>query len=83
MSDVHKLTEHLLPGEVEPALVEALEELLEQAKRGELTALAWASVRTNNYISNGWEGAGGTLFPLGAAVMCLQTRYANLMIESD
>ena len=81
MSDIHKLTERLLPGETNTDLVDALERLTEQARKGEITAVAWACTKTNGHVANGWEGAGGTMFPLGAAIMTLHARYADMMME--
>lgn len=78
---VHKLTAHLLPGECDQELIDAIESLLERAKRGEIKDLAWAGVTGNEYLVTGWDGSGGTVFSLGAAVMCLQSRYAEFMME--
>lgn len=83
MADVVKLTERLLPGESNVELVEALRDLTERAERGEIKALAWAGMTGNDHLFNGWDGAGGTLFNLGAAVMALHTRYAIFMMEDD
>lgn len=80
---VHKLTERLLPGEVDQDLIDALKGLVERAERGEIVAIAWAGVTGNNHIINGWDGAGGTLFPLGASVMALQSRYSSWLMEDE
>lgn len=80
---VHKLTEHLLPGEADAELVEALESLVDRAKRGEIKAVAWAGVTGNDHLVTGWDGAGGTVFSLGSAVMCLQSRFADFIMEDD
>jgi hypothetical protein len=83
MGDVHKLTGHMLPGEVNTDLVEALEDLTERAKTGEVVALAWAGYRPDDSCFNGWDGPGGTMFALGASVGLLQTRYQMMMLEGE
>lgn len=80
---VHKLTGHLLPGEADAELVEALESLVERAKRGEIKAAAWVGVTGNDHLVTGWNGAGGTIFSLGSGIMCLQSRYADFIMEDD
>lgn len=81
MSNIHKLTEHALPGEVDAELVDAIRDLLGRAERGEITAAAWATVSPNGDTLSGWEGMAGTLHPLAAAIMCLQWRFAAGMHE--
>lgn len=80
---IHKLTERLLPGEANEDLVEALEGLTERARRGEIKGLAWAGLTGNDHLFNGWDGAGGTIFPLGASIMALHSRYADYMMDDD
>lgn len=80
---VYKLTERLLPGEADAELVEALENLLDRAKRGEITGLAWAGCSPNDSTFSGWQGAGGTMFHIGASILALQTRYALMMMDDD
>lgn len=81
--NVHKLTERLLPGEADPELIAALEDLTERARRGELTGLAWAGVTGNRHLINGWEGTAETLFDLGAGIMALHARYADYMTDDE
>ena len=81
MAEVHKLTERLLPGEADPELVEALRDLLARAERGEINGLAWAGCSPSDSTFNGWQGAGGTMFHIAAAILCLQSRYAMMMQE--
>ena len=81
---IHKLTDRMLPGEVNQDLVEALESLTERAKAGEISGLAWAGVvgaQGNGDLVTGWDGAGGTKFLIGAAIMLLQSRYAESMVD--
>jgi hypothetical protein len=80
-AEVVKLTERLLPGEVSEDIVAAIEGLLARAKSGEISAFAWAGYATNDATFNGWESEGGTMFQLGASIMVLQSRYANMMQE--
>jgi len=77
MSNIHKLTDTPLPGEVNDDLVEALEGLIKRAKQGEIQAIAWAGWTNaeSDTLFTGWDGAGGTSFHLGAAVGALNTRY--------
>lgn len=82
-AEVVKLTERLLPGEADQGLCEALRDLLGRAERGEITALAWVGYRPNDSLFHAWEAAGGTMFQLGAGIMCLQARYALMMSEPD
>lgn len=80
---VHKLTESLLPGEVDEELVEALRDLLARAEKGEISGLAWAGCTPNDTAFSGWQGAGGTVFHIGASILALQTRYALMMMEPE
>lgn len=82
MSEIVKMgTQRLLPGEVNTDLVEALDDLKRRAERGELTALAWAGVTGNRHLVTGWDGAGGTIFDLAAAIMTLHSRYGEFIRE--
>ena len=73
------LTERTLPGEVDQGIVDTIADLLTRAKAGEITAFAWAGYMPNDEVFHGWEGSGGTMFQLAAAVMMLQSRYALSM----
>ncbi len=78
-ADVHKLTERMLPGEINADLVGALKGLLERAERGEITAMAWAGVNPNDTTFTGWDGAGGTLFHMAASIGVLQWRFMQMI----
>lgn len=80
---IHKLTGHQLPGEVNDDLIEALEGLLDRARRGEITCLAWSGHSANDISFNGWEGSGGTSFHLMAGIALLHARFAARMLEDD
>lgn len=80
---IHKLTDRVLPGEADEELVEALRDLLDRAEKGEIIGLAWAGCAPNDMAFSGWQGAGGTLFHIGASILALQTRYALMMMEPE
>ena len=80
---IHKLTSVPLPGEVDAELVAELDELLAQAKRGEVIAAAWVVYRPNDTLAHGWSGAGGTRFQIGAGIMALHAHFARLMVECE
>jgi hypothetical protein len=64
-------------------LVELLEHVLEQARRGEIRAAAVATVGDD--ASSGWEGVDGNpalAVQLGGALMVLHHRY-NVMLSDD
>ena len=71
-------------GEPVPNVVEILEELLEKARSGNLTAIAYVSVTTGNIVGHGWEKsetdpdgvADGTSHALGNGILHLMHRYA-------
>ncbi len=79
MTDIRTLK--VISGGPEPVsdLIKTLEGLLEQARTGELQALAYCTVRASGKIGTGWNGGAGTRFPLGSAVAILAVRYANGM----
>lgn len=80
---IHKLTADLLPDEVNTDLIAALEDLMDQAKKGEVIALAWAGVKRNDDLISGWEGSGGTIWQTGASIMVLHSRYASYMKDNN
>ena len=62
-------------------VVEALEELLEKARRGEVACFAYAYTTPNDTVHSGWQGSGSANIMLGA-VSALQVRYAQVWLES-
>lgn len=68
-----------IPGQVDPEIVELLEDLLDQARKGEFIAFAYALVGPQaqgpGALSTGWEGATFTSFMLSAAISTLSHRY--------
>lgn len=81
--NVHKLTDHVLEGEADQDLVDALRDLLKRAEQGEINGLAWAGCSPNGDAFTGWQGAGGTMYAVGAAIMALQARYSMMMTEPE
>lgn len=81
MAEILKFSDAILPNEANPGLVETLEILLGQAKSGELRAMAYATVRTNNVRGTGWDGSDGTRDALSGAIMMLHSRYASDLLK--
>jgi len=71
-------------GEPVPNVVEILEELLEKARSGNLTAIAYVAITTGNIAAQGWEkeeadtggAATATSHALGNGILHLMHRYA-------
>jgi hypothetical protein len=82
MSNVIKLGQDVLPGEPSADLIETVERLLEMAKSGHLRAIAYATVRENDVIGTGWDGVAGTRYSMGSAIMMLQGRYSEALLQS-
>lgn len=76
---VHALHGILPPntGQAVPAVVDYLKDLLEQAKRGEIVAVAVAAVDGGGFPMNKWEGGAADRNLLMAAVLYLQFRMAE------
>lgn len=86
MSDnIHRLTGHVFAGESNPELIDALEILLDKAKKGEIVSMAWAhySGRANDTVGTAWEVSGGTSFEISAAISLLSARFTNMLIEAE
>lgn len=62
--------------------IATLEDLLEQAKRGEIVALAYAGVRPNREVFWSWCGEGNANL-LMAGLTGLHHRYAKAWSVSD
>lgn len=70
-------------GEPNPDIVETLEQLLADAKSGDLRAIAYATCRIGNVTGTGWEGSDGTRNPIAAAIMILGHRYAEALMDPE
>ena len=68
-------------GDPDPEIVEKLETLLEEARAGQLTGLAYAVTRPGGAVGTAWTGQYGTTFSLGGAISMLQLRYAEMMVH--
>jgi hypothetical protein len=58
-------------------IVEKLERFLDEAKRGDITSIAYAIVKPNQFISEGYELGPFNNYALNAAVDILHYRIRN------
>lgn len=65
----------------DPKIVARLEDLLEQAKRGEIKALAYATVKGNEDISGGWEVGTNMLNLTSASLAQLVWRFQKQVYD--
>ena len=63
-----------VPGAIEQSVVDLLEDLLSQAKRGEIVGLAAVWVDPARLVANGWVGVAPTN-PMLAGIARLQFNY--------
>jgi hypothetical protein len=68
--------------EVQAELVERLEGLLEEARSGQLLALAYAGVARNEMIKTSWAGDVQRSM-IGYAIAKLQHEYFSAVTEND
>ncbi|MBS7703307.1 hypothetical protein [Chelatococcus asaccharovorans] len=68
-------------GEPDPEMVQILEKLLAQARRGEIAAIGYAVVAPNTEIATGWLGLSGTRYTLGGAIGMLELRYRHALVQ--
>ena len=80
MSNVVALADNLIPGQANPDIVEDLEQLLDEARRGELTAYAVCAVYADAK-KTAWCGNAGTRDALASTIIMLQARYAQRLLE--
>lgn len=65
-------------------LIADIEQLLEEAKRGEVIAFAYAITKPDGTVATGWVGHGnGARHSLYAGVNLLSHRYAAAMIREN
>ncbi len=57
-------------------VVEKLQELLEQAQAGEISALAYVVARPGNRVSRGWVSTAGDGHRLSTGILQLSASYA-------
>lgn len=74
----------VVPDTAVPDVVEALESLLERAKKGEIISVAYAASRPNGTFINGWtkepEGSGWILW---AGISQMAHRYQKVVEEES
>lgn len=83
MSNVISLAPGNIPGEPASEIISTLEDLLERARQGHLTGLAYATVAIDGSQGTGWDGVAGTRHPLGTAIMMLNHRYAAALLDRE
>lgn len=89
MGEVHSFHRKTPPkraddGTPEPAVIELLEKLLADAKRGNIQAIAIAGVRVGGLTTQAWEqGDGPNRHPLMASISYLQASFAASALESS
>lgn len=80
MSKIVAFAGNIVPGEANPDIVADVERLLIEARSGELTAIAYCTVRGDSK-GTGWAGNAGTRDAIGAAILMLQHRYAAGLLD--
>ena len=60
-----------LMGENDPAIVERIAELLDEAKKGEIISIAWIKIRPGGAVQANWEVRSPYRFAAVGAVACL------------
>lgn len=83
MAEVVAFHGGVVAGEPSPDIIQTLEMLLDRAKRGELSAIAYATVSPSGTKGTGWDGIQGTRDPLSSVIMMLQHRYAAALLMGD
>lgn len=69
------------PGTPSKDIIASLESLLERAKAGELNGFAYAITSDSGSQATGWDGEAGSRHPLGTAIMMLNFRYAQGLVQ--
>lgn len=74
MAEIRAIHGGSIPGKADADIVETLERLLDEARQGDITAIAYAVVRPDE-IGTGWTGGAGTRDGIGMAISLLAARY--------
>lgn len=74
---VVKLTDTLLPGELDAAVVDDLRDCAERAERGEILGFAIVEVLPNQCINTNWAGSGVHRSDMLAGLAVLQQRLVD------
>lgn len=75
MGEVHKLGNAQIVGQPSEKVIAVCEELLNQARRGEITGLAFAVMGPNEYVHTQSLGEYGSNFGLGFGIAMLFHDY--------
>jgi hypothetical protein len=67
-------------GQPDQAIIDRLEDLLARARRGEVSALAYATVSPGGHKATGWDGTQGTRDQLGTAIAILSHRWGKSLL---
>ena len=80
MTKVVAIYGNTVPGEPNADMITDLERMLEEAKSGELQAIAYCTVR-EGHKGTGWVGNSGTRDSIAAAIAMLSHRYADALLH--
>jgi hypothetical protein len=75
--NVLKLPNAIVAGDPNPAVVERIRELLDQAERGDIIAFGFAAVMSNGCFQTGWDWRGEEEGRLCMAIARLQYRFVT------
>ena len=81
MAEIKTIHGGRIPGEPSAIVIETLERLLADARRGEVIGFAYAIVRPNGEQATGWDGEGGSRHTVASAIMMLNHRYATALLK--
>ncbi len=83
MSSVVEFKPGCIPGKPDEEIIATIETLLERAKSGDLSSIAYATTSVDGKKGTGWTGIAGTRDPLAAAISMLNHRYAGALLGLD
>lgn len=82
MTNVTALKGAAIPGDVSQAVIDVLEQLLDEARRGEIVGLAYTASVPNGDTRNGWAHAKGGGHQLSTGVLILSHDYARAWLDT-
>lgn len=80
MAEIRTLFGGAPAGEPDQDIIARLEDLLARAKRGEVSAVAYATLSPGGSKATGWDGTQGTRDQLGMAITILAHRFVESTI---
>lgn len=83
MSEVVSLHGSLPQGHVNPLVIETLEAVLEKARRGEVTAIAVATVEANDSLGRIWNFPDNKHWAVLASIDLMQAAFLKCMVEGS